>query len=154
MNGMKILIIVTLLLCALSVGVSVYFYSAFRVETAYMEQQNQSVNGRLNAFGMKLADFRTAVDNFDMQFKSYIENLNAFNQTINSADAKQKSILSSMNEIKKEIQDLRNSYAGTLEDLRGKVQTLESALEASGKDVKQKVELGAISVEKSSQKKK
>ena len=154
MQGTKIMIIAVLLLCALCIGTSVYFYNAYREKAEYFERQNQSVNTKLNTLEIKLSDFRNSLDNFDAQFKSYIENLNNFNQTISSADMERKNILASIEGVKKDIQDLRSSYTTTLEELKGKVANLEVTLDSSKKDAKQKVELGAISVEKSSQKKK
>ena len=145
------LIGVLFVLVAGSIVASFSFYKEYKDKMDYLEQQTVSGKSRMEGLETKLDNFKSTVDDINSQIKGYNDNIKAIQNTVNLSDEERKSLMSKLEEMKKDLQGWQKDYSSTVIDIRQSMMVLKDNLDAMENKSKQ-VELGKITVKQSESK--
>ena len=139
---------VLFVLVAGSILASFSFYKEYRDKMDYLEQQAASGRTKMEGLEAKLDNFKSTVDDINSQMKGYSDNIKAMQNTVSLSEEERKSLMSKLEEMKKDLQGWQKDYASTVIDIRQSMMVLKDNLDMMESKSKE-VELGKITVKKS-----
>ena len=145
------LIGVLFVLVAGSIVASFSFYKEYKDKMDYLEQQSMSGKSKMEGLEAKLDNFKSTVDDVSAQIKGYSDNIKAIQNTVSLSEEERKSLMSKLEEMKKDLQGWQKDYASTVIDIRQSMMVLKDDLDTIGSKSKE-VELGKITVKKDEKK--
>jgi chromosome segregation ATPase len=139
------LIGVLFVLVAGSIVASFSFYKEYKDKVDYLEQQSMSGKSKVEGLEAKLDNFKSTVDDIGSQIKGYTDNIKAIQNTVNLSEEERKSLMSKLEEMKKDLQGWQKDYSSTVIDIRQSMMVLKDNLDMMEGQAKG-VELGKITV--------
>jgi chromosome segregation ATPase len=140
-----VLIGVLFVLVAGSIVASFSFYKEYKDKMDYLEQQTMSGKSKVESLEAKLDNFKSTVDDINAQIKSYNDSIKAIQNTVTLSEDERKSLMSKLEEMKKDLQGWQKDYSSTVIDIRQGMMALKDDLDSMGSKPKE-VELGKITV--------
>lgn len=145
------LIGVLFVLIAGSIVASFSFYKEYKDKMDYLEQQSMSGKSKMEGLEAKLDNFKSTVDDINSQVKGYSDDIKAVQNTVSLSEEERKSLMSKLEEMKKDLQDWQKDYSSTVIDIRQGMMMLKDDL-AMTESKSKEIELGKITVKKSEEK--
>ena len=145
------LIGVLFVLIAGSMVASFSFYKEYKTKVDSLEQQSMSGKNKLEGLEAKLDNFKSTVDDISSQIKNYSDNIKSIQDTVSLSEEERKSLMSKLDEMKKNLQGWQKDYASTVIDIRQGMMVLKDNLDMMTSKSKE-VELGKITVKQSEKK--
>ncbi|MDD5195511.1 MAG: hypothetical protein PHQ96_07570 [Candidatus Omnitrophica bacterium] len=135
---------------AIAISLGFYLHKLALDRMISVEAGQQRVSDKVSSFGKKLNDYQNVLDNFDSQFKKYVESLKKLEDALGQDEARKNDIISNIENVKKDIEELHAAYGSTISEFQVRIKNLEEKL-AAIKAPDAKVQLGEIEVEKKKQ---
>ena len=145
------LIGVLFVLVAGSIVASFSFYKEYKDKIDYLEQQSMSGKSKMEGLEAKLGNFKSTVDDINSQMKDYSDNIKAMQNTVSLSEEERKSLMSKLEDMKKDLQGWQKDYSSTVIDIRQSMMVLKDNLDMMENRPKE-VELGKITVKQSEKK--
>ena len=145
------LIAILFVLVAGSIVASFSFYKEYKDKMDYLEQQSMSGKNKMEGLEAKLDNFKSTVDDVSSQIKGYSDNIKAIQNTVNLSEEERKSLMSKLEEMKKDLQGWQKDYSTTVIDIRQSMMVLKDNLDMMDNKSKE-VELGKITVKQGEKK--
>jgi chromosome segregation ATPase len=139
------LIGVLFLLVVGSIIASLSFYKEYKDKIDYLDQQAQTGKSKIEGIESKVNNFKSTVDEISSQIKTYSDSINNIQNTITLSESERKSLLSKIEEMKKDLQGIQKDYSTTVVDIRQSMMGLKDELEKMAGKSKD-IELGKITV--------
>ncbi len=139
------LIAVLFVLVAGNIVANFTFYREYKEKTDYLEQQSQAGQGKVEGLEAKFDNFRSSIDDVTTQMKTYSDSIKAIQNTVTLSEDERKNLLSKIEEMKKELQDMQKDYSTAVIDIKQTMTALKDDLDMMGNKARE-VELGKITV--------
>ena len=134
-----------------SIVASFSFYKEYKDKVDYLEQQSMSGKSKVESLEAKLDNFKATVDDINSQVKGYSDNIKAVQNTVNLSEEERKSLMSKLEDMKKDLQGWQKDYSSTVIDIRQGMMVLKDNLDMVESRSKE-VELGKITVKQGEKK--
>lgn len=139
------------ILVAGSIVASFSFYREYKDKMDYLEQQSMSGKSKMEGLEAKLDNFKSTIDDVSAQIKNYNDSIRAIQNTVNLSEEERKSLMTKIEEMKKDLQGWQKDYSSTVIDIRQGMMVLKDNLDMMENKAKD-VELGKITVKQSDKK--
>jgi chromosome segregation ATPase len=146
-----VLIGVLFVLVAGSIVASFSFYKEYKDKMDSLEQQSMSGKSKIEGLEAKLDNFKSTVDDISSQIKGFGDNIKAVQNTVSLSEGERKSLMSKIEEMKKDLQGWQKDYSSTVIDIRQSMMVLKDDLDMMDSKSKE-VELGKITVKQGEKK--